>query len=323
MPPGIPLALSAARLTPQAGYIFAAVFAILLIASLIGQWLKRKHGAANATIANLNARIYAWWLMTFVLLAAFWFGKIGAVILFFLISFAALREFMTLIYRRRSDYYSMAACFYILLPGQYYLVWSEWYGLFALLIPMYAFLLLPIIASMNGQTAHFLERAAKTQWMAMVCIFCLSHVPALLFLEIDGFDKENNILLLIFLIGVVQASDVLQYIWGKLIGGAKIMPSLSPSKTVSGTVGGIASATVLAVLMAPITPFNPWQAGAMGLIICLMGFFGGLVMSAIKRDYGVKDWGNMIQGHGGMLDRVDSVCFAAPVFFHIVRYYWT
>ena len=188
---------------------------------------------------------------------------------------------------------------------------------------MYAFLLLPIIASMNGQTAHFLERAAKTQWMAMVCIFCLSHVPALLFLEIDGFNKENNILLLIFLMGVVQASDVLQYIWGKLIGGAKIMPSLSPSKTVSGTVGGIASATVLAVLMAPITPFNPWQAGAMGLIICLMGFFGGLVMSAIKRDYGVKDWGNMIQGHGGMLDRVDSVCFAAPVFFHIVRYYWS
>ena len=169
MPPGISLALSAARLTPQAGYIFAAVFAILLIASLIGQWLRRKHGAANATIANLNARIYAWWLMTFVLLAAFWFGKIGAVILFFLISFAALREFMTLIYRRRSDYYSMAACFYILLPGQYYLVWNEWYGLFALLIPMYAFLLLPIIASMNGQTAHFLERAAKTQWMAMVC----------------------------------------------------------------------------------------------------------------------------------------------------------
>ena len=122
---------------------------------------------------------------------------------------------------------------------------------------------------------------------------------------------------------LIEASDVLQYIWGKLIGGAKIMPSLSPSKTVSGTVGGIASATILAVLMAPITPFNPWQAGAMGLIICLMGFFGGLVMSAIKRDYGVKDWGNMIQGHGGMLDRVDSVCFAAPVFFHIVRYYWT
>lgn len=303
-------------------YIFIAVFAVLILASVIGQWLKRKNGADNPTIANLNARIYTWWLMVLVLLAAFWFGKTGTLILFFLISFAALREFMTLVYRRRSDYYSMVACFYLLLPIQYYFVWSGWYGMFAIFIPVYGFLLLPIIASMSGQTADFLERAAKTQWMAMICIFCISHVPALLFLNLDGFPAKDNILLLIFLIGVVQASDVLQYVWGKLVGGAKIMPSLSPSKTVSGTVGGILSATLLAGLLAPLTPFSFGQAALIGLIICLMGFFGGLVMSAIKRDYGVKDWGNMISGHGGMLDRVDSICFAAPVFFHIVRYFW-
>ena len=312
----------AARLTPQVGYIFMGVFAVLLLASIIGHWLKRKSSTNNATIANLNARIYAWWLITLVLLAAFWFGKTGTVILFFLISFAALREFMTLIYRRRSDYHSMVACFYLLLPVQYYFVFDEWYGMFSIFIPVYGFLLLPIIASLSGQPSHFLERAAKTQWMAMICIFCISHVPALLFLSLDGFDSSRNILLLIFLIGVVQASDVLQYIWGKLIGGGKIMPSLSPSKTVSGTAGGILSATVLAALMAPITPFTLPQAAVIGFIICLMGFLGGLVMSAIKRDYGIKDWGNMLSGHGGMLDRVDSICFAAPVFFHIVRYYW-
>ncbi|MGF6147814.1 Phosphatidate cytidylyltransferase [Kingella potus] len=314
---------AAAGLVPQAGRIFAAVFAVLAAASFVGRWLKRKKGADNAVIANLNARIYAWWLMTLVLLAAFWFGKTGAVLLFFLISFAALREFMTLIYRRRCDYYSMAACFYVLLPVQYWLVWSEWYGLFAIFIPMYGFLLLPIIAGLSGQTEDFLARAAKTQWMAMICIFCLSHVPALMFLRLDGFDSGNNVLLPVFLIAVVQASDVLQYVWGKLVGGRKIMPALSPSKTVSGTVGGIASATVLAALLAPITPFAYWQAALFGLLICLMGFAGGLVMSAIKRDYGVKDWGSMISGHGGMLDRVDSVCFAAPVFFHFLRYFWS
>ena len=203
---------------------FVGVFAVLCFASIIGQWLKRKNGADNATIANLNARIYAWWLMTLVLLGAFWFGKIGTVVLFFLISFAALREFMTLVYRRRSDYYSMVVCFYLLLPVQYYFVYDGWYGMFSIFIPVYGFLILPIIASLSGQTAHFLERAAKTQWMAMICIFCLSHVPALMFLDLDGFDNSNNILLLIFLIGVVQVSDVLQYVWGKLIGGAKIMP---------------------------------------------------------------------------------------------------
>ena len=157
---------------------------------------------------------------------------------------------------------------------------------------------------------------------AMISIFCVSHVPALMNLHLENFPHENNVLLLIFMIVVVQSSDVLQYVWGKSIGKRKIMPKLSPSKTVAGTVGGISSATLVAVLMSPITPFSPLQAGLIGLLICIMGFLGGLVMSAIKRDYGVKDWGDMIQGHGGMLDRVDSICFAAPIFFHIVRYFW-
>ncbi|MDO4696181.1 MAG: phosphatidate cytidylyltransferase [Neisseria sp.] len=307
---------------PAAGYIFLGVFAVLLLASVIGQALKRRYGADNAVVGNLNARIYAWWLMIFVLLLAFGLGRVGTTLLFCLISFAAMREFMTLVYRRFTDYNSMIACFYVLLPLQYYFVLDQWYGMFSIFIPVYGFLLLSIVAGLSGDTGAFLERTAKTQWMAMACIFCLSHVPALLFLELDGFARENNILLLIFMIIVVQASDVLQYVWGKLLGGRKIMPGLSPSKTVSGTVGGIVSATLLAALLAPITPFGVWQAAATGLIVCLSGFAGGLVMSAIKRSYGVKDWGKMISGHGGMLDRVDSVCFAAPVFFHIVRYFW-
>ncbi|WP_373819383.1 phosphatidate cytidylyltransferase [Glaesserella sp.] len=309
-------------ISQQVGYIFASVFAVLIIASVIGELFKQKFGTQNSTIINLIDRINAWWIMVLVLFIAFLFGHIGTIVLFFLISFVALREFMTLVYRKRSDYYSMVVCFYLLLPIQYYFVWSQWYGMFSIFIPVYGFLVLPIVASFSGNTEQFLARAAKTQWMAMICIFCLSHVPALLFLELDGVDSSNNILLLIFMIATVQASDVLQYIWGKSVGGPKIMPSLSPSKTVSGTVGGIASATGLAALMAPITPFSYWQAAGIGLVICLMGFFGGLVMSAIKRDHKVKDWGNMISGHGGMLDRVDSICFAAPIYFHIVRYFW-
>ena len=147
-------------------------------------------------------------------------------------------------------------------------------------------------------------------------------MPALLSLEIPGYEGRN-LLLIAFLVLVVQSSDVLQYVWGKLLGRHKIAPELSPSKTVEGFVGGVASATVLGALLWWITPFSPWQAGAMALMIKLMGFFGGLVMSAIKRDRGVKDWGWMIEGHGGVLDRLDSVIFAAPVFFHLTRYWWT
>lgn len=147
--------LDAASQPPQIATIFSAVFAVLLLASVIGQLLKRRHGADNETISNLNSRIYAWWLMSLVLLFAFWLGRIGTTILFFLISFAALREFMSLVYNRRSDYNSMVMCFYVLLPVQYYFVLDQWYGMFSIFIPVYGFLVLPIIASMSGDTSAF------------------------------------------------------------------------------------------------------------------------------------------------------------------------
>jgi phosphatidate cytidylyltransferase len=152
-------------------------------------------------------------------------------------------------------------------------------------------------------------------------VYCISHVPALLALDIPGY-TNCNMLLVIFLILIVQSSDVLQYVWGKLFGRHKIAPNLSPSKTVEGFIGGVASSTLLGGALFWLTPFNPWQSALMALAITLMGFFGGLVMSAIKRDRGVKDWGNMIEGHGGMLDRLDSVCFSAPIFFHLIRFFF-
>jgi phosphatidate cytidylyltransferase len=121
---------------------------------------------------------------------------------------------------------------------------------------------------------------------------------------------------------VVQGSDVLQYVWGKLFGRHKVAPRLSPSKTWEGLVGGVASATLLGAAINWITPFSLPQAAGMALVIAICGFFGGLVMSAIKRDRGVKDWGQMIEGHGGFLDRLDSVCFSAPVFFHLTRFFY-
>ncbi len=302
-------------------WLFLAILAILITASSIGSILALKYGSQNPTISNLNARINAWWVMTLVLVLAFVTGHIGSTFLFFLVSFAALRECLSLVYSRRGDYAVLVACFYVVLPVQYNFVLTDWYGMFAIFIPVYAFLLLPILAGLSGDPTRFLDRTAKIQWSLMVSVFCISHVPFLLNLKIPNFDQ--NILLVIFLIAVVQASDVLQYIWGKLLGKRKIAPVLSPSKTVEGFVGGVLSATALATALWWITPFTPFQAGLIGLVICLMGFAGGLVMSAIKRDFGVKDWGHMIKGHGGMMDRVDSICFAAPIFFHIVRYFWS
>jgi phosphatidate cytidylyltransferase len=201
-------------------------------------------------------------------------------------------------------------------------VYFGWYALFSIFIPVFAFLCLPVVILAAGNSRYFLERVSTLQWGLVLCVFCISHGPALLSLDIDGYEGRN-LLLIVFLVLVVQSSDVLQYCWGMLLGKHRVAPALSPSKTWEGLIGGVASATALGAALFWITPFDPWQAALMALAINGMGFCGGLAMSAIKRDRGVKDWGQMIDGHGGMLDRLDSVAFAAPVFFHLTRFGWT
>jgi phosphatidate cytidylyltransferase len=303
--------------------LFMGVLGVLLLASLVGGVLKWRvaHGQAHGVIDNLNSRIKAWWVMVLLLGVSFFLGKTGVVLLFAFMSFAALREYITLAYTRTGDHMALALMFYVALPVQYFLVWIEWYGMYSIFIPVHVFLVLPILASLAGDTNRFLERTAKMQWGLMICVFCLSHLPALLTLDIPGYEGRN-LLLIAYLIVVVQGSDVLQYVWGKVLGRRKIAPALSPSKTIEGFAGGVVSSICLGAALYGITPFTPWQSALVSLAICLMGFLGGLVMSAIKRDRGVKDWGTMIEGHGGMLDRLDSVVFAAPVFFHVVRYWW-
>ncbi|MBZ9790850.1 phosphatidate cytidylyltransferase [Rhizobium sp. 3T7] len=300
------------------------IFTLLVVSSAVGYLLQQRlpTGQSNAAIENLNARIKAWWIMAILIGLAFLAGRIGVLLLFGFCSFAALREFITLTDTKRADHWALAAAFFVVLPLQYWLLWERQYGIFSIFIPVYAFLLMPIISVLRGDTERFLIRIAEVQWALMICVFCASHVPALLTLTIPGYEGRN-VLLIAFLVIIVQLSDVLQYVWGKLFGRTKIAPSLSPSKTVEGFVGGVASATLIGAALWWITPFTPFQAGVMAFVITMMGFFGGLVMSAIKRDRGVKDWGHLIEGHGGLIDRLDSVVFSAPIFFHIVRYWWS
>jgi phosphatidate cytidylyltransferase len=307
---------------PKGLWFVAGILTVLAVASIVGYGLaRRRQGGPSTTVANLNSRIKAWWVMVVLIAIAFALGKIGVLVLFAFCSFAALREFITLTPTRRGDHIALATAFFIVLPLQYLLIGWNWYGLYSIFIPVYVFLGLPIIAALRGDTTEYISRIAEVQWGLMVSVFCISHAPALITLHIPGFEGRNA-MLIVFLITVVQASDVLQYVWGKLIGRHKIAPRLSPSKTVEGFIGGVASATALGAALWWITPFTWWQAGLMALVVNLMGFCGGLVMSAIKRDRGVKDWGQMIEGHGGMLDRLDSVIFAAPIFFHLTRFWW-
>ena len=310
--------------SPHLLWLLAGVGTILVLASVIGEILRARLSPAgqNPVIENLNARINAWWVMVICLALAFIAGKPGVVLLFALCSFAALREFLTLTTHNRADHWSLVACFFLILPLQYAFLATDWYGMYSIFIPVYAFLLLPVVSSLRGSTKDFLIRVSETQWALMICVYCASHVPALLYLQIPGFEGRN-VILIAYLIFVVQLSDVMQYVWGKLIGRTKVAPTLSPSKTWEGLVGGTLTATGVGTALYWMTPFSPLEAAGMCLLITLMGFFGGLVMSAIKRDRGIKDWGHLIAGHGGFLDRLDSVIFAAPIFFHVTRWVWS
>ena len=278
-------------------------------------------------IENLYDRIVAWWFMVAILTAAMWLGKAATLVLFGLISFRALREVVTLTYTRRGDHRTLFWAFLIAVPLQFVLIGVNWYGLFIVMLPVWGFIFFSIRSALGGDVTRFHERASRVFWAVMICVFCVSHAPGLLMLDLPTSNHYSILIgygpkLLIFLLVVVQLSDVLQYCWGKALGKHKVVPRLSPSKTWEGLIGGVLSASAVGAGLYWLTPFAWWQAGLLALLICIMGFFGGLVMSAMKRDAGVKDWGTLIPGHGGVMDRIDSLSFAAPVFFHAVRWWW-
>ncbi len=304
--------------------LLGIVFGALIVGTAVGQVLRRRVTSERAVriTANLNARVNAWWVMAGVFVVSILLGGLTTVVLFGLCSFLALREFITLTPTRRGDHRALFWAFFFFIPLQYWLVAIQWYSVFAIFIPVYAYLLIPTRIALAGDPKQFLARTSKIQWGLMVCVYFLSHVPAVLMLKIPGFEGRNATLLF-FLILVVQLSDVLQYAWGTPAGRRKIAPVISPNKTWAGFIGGIGSAVLVGTALYWTTPFSPWQAAGMSLAIGLMGFAGGLTMSAVKRDLGVKDYSSLLPGHGGVLDRMDSLSFAAPLFFHLTRYFFT
>ncbi len=307
--------------------LVGGVLAILFVATMSGQRLKYSSdiGINPALVEAFNLRIRSWWLMCTVLAAAFLLGpasRIATVIVFFLISFWALREFITLTPTRLGDHRALFWVFIFFTPLQYLIValGVEQYGLlFSVLIPVYAFLFIPARVAMAGDYKRFLERVAKIQAGLMICVYCLSYAPAILSLKINGYEDQNALLLFYFVL-LVQLNDVLQFAWGKLLGRHVIAPAISASRTWEGFLGGVASTSLIGAVLWWATPFEPWEAACMSAVIAVMGFAGGMTMSAIKRDRGVKDYGTLVVGHGGVLDRIDSICFAAPVFYHLTRY---
>jgi len=293
--------------------VLAAVTAGLFVAS-------RRMPGRNLT--ELVQRTKTWWAIVVLFALALALGTYAGIVLFALVSFLALKEFLSLIPTRRVDRRVLFWA-YLAIPVQYLWVGVAWYGMFIIFIPVYMFLGIPMLMALRGQTANYLRAAGTLHWGLMITVFALSHAAMLLMVDDAWNPSTGGVGLLLYLLLLTQANDVAQFVWGKLLGRHAITPTISPNKTWEGFAGGVATTTALAALLAPVlTPVGMLPAIPMGLIIGVAGFFGDITISAVKRDLGVKDSGTMLPGHGGILDRVDSLTFTAPLFFHLSLYFW-
>ena len=298
------------------GYVLLGVLGALVVATVVGAVLARAKPAKDFT--ELNARIRSWWFMAGVFVLALLLSRAVSLVFLAFLSFLALKEYLSLIPTRRADR-GVLLWAYLAVPLQYLWVWIDWYGMFIIFIPVYKFILIPVRMVLHGQTEGFLRAAGTLHWGLMTTVFTLSHIAYLLQLPEAGGAVGASLVL--FLVLVTQFGDVAQYTWGKLFGRHKVMPTVSPNKTYEGLLGGIATSFVLVQLLAPhLTPLTRNESLVAGFFLPLAGFLGDVSVSAIKRDIGVKDAGSLIPGHGGVLDRVNSLTFTAPLFFHFLRY---
>ena len=317
--------------TQQIGTLFVIVFGLLLLASLtlFAFSIRDFADAAQAERRRANLKsfqgiIRTSWVMVLVFWLGWMMGNWVALTLFGLISFFALREFLTLSPTRRGDHRSLVLAFFVVLPLQYWLVGTGHFDMFAVFIPVYAFLALPLASALANDPLRFLERNAKLQWGIMVCIYGMSHVPALLLLEFPGYDRRNAFMVF-FLVIVVQVCMVTQHLVSRYWQRPPVAPAISTSFNWLSWGMGMAVASIFGAALAGITPWVPATAFAFSLIACLAGTMGHFVMKALKRDRGIPSWGTQgraVTGAGGLLDRVDALCFAAPVFFHSARWYF-
>ncbi len=296
----------------------AGLYLILVVAGVVILILKKIK--PDQDFSELSKRVKSWWVLVTIFTLAMALSRNVSLGFFALISFLALKEYFSIIPTRRADRRVLFWA-YLSIPLQYYWVAQEWYGMFIIFVPVYMFLYLPMRMVLIGETRNFLQAAGTLHWGLMMLVFSISHVAYLLVLPAkDGFAAGGPGLVL-FLVFLTQFNDVAQYIWGKLLGKTRIIPKVSPNKTQAGLIGGILTTTALAVLLAPLlTPLSLPLSVAAGLLISVAGFIGDVTISALKRDLGVKDSGTLLPGHGGVLDRVDSLTYTAPLFFHFIYY---
>lgn len=298
-------------------YTMTALIAILGMASIVLLALRVRNRGKN--YSELRLRIRSWWCMIGLLFLFLVMGRKTSLVFFAFLSFLALKELLSIVPTRQEDR-RVIFWAYLSIPVQYYWVYIGWYGMYIIFIPVYAFLFFPMRMVLIGETRGFIRAAGLIHWAVMLTVFCLSHIAYLLTLPIKNADA-GAIGLILFLLIMTEFNDVCQYVSGKLLGRRRIIPKVSPNKTWEGFAGGLIIITLCGTLIGPLLTPLSWSFGLLaGLLIGISGFIGDIVISAVKRDLQIKNSGDLIPGHGGILDRLDSLFYTSPVFFHFIYY---
>jgi phosphatidate cytidylyltransferase len=318
-------ALRHLSVSEQVGLLFVALFGVLALVSFVAlvRTLREADAKKQETQQNFNRDLRAVWVAAVLFWTAWAAGALVSTLLFGIVSFIALRELITLTHTRRADHRSLLLAFFVVLPVQYVLVAWQWFDLFTVFIPVYVFLAIPVVSAFGNDPQRFLERTAKIQWGIMVCVYGISHAPALLLLELPNY-ADRGAFLVLYLVGVVAIAQIAQESASRRLRRRPVARAISRSFSVRAWLVGALSAGVLGALLYWATPFKPIPALVMGFIAGGCGTLGEFVMKALKRDAGVRNWGGKasVTGAVGLLDRVAPLCFAAPVFFHAVRWYF-
>jgi phosphatidate cytidylyltransferase len=315
----LPFGLAPLSLAPVLVWGLAGVLAILTLGALAAALLPRLQPGKDYT--NLRQRVNSWWVMVALLAVALALGWQTTVLLFTVISFLALREFLSLAPSRREDRLVMLMA-YLAIPVNYFFISIDRYGIYLVFIPVYMFMAVPFLMACFGQTRGYLATAATFHWGLVTCVYGLGFAAFLMRTPLSEPLPAGPAGLVFLLLFATEANDVAQYVWGKLLGKRKIMPKVSPNKTWEGFIGGWVTTTALIWFIGPIfAPLSGLGLATVALSLPLAGFAGDVTMSAIKRDIGVKDTSALIPGHGGMLDRADSLTFTAPLYFHLLAFF--
>ena len=263
-----------------------------------------------------------WWVFLVSILVSV-FGTVGALVVCAIISFLGLREFITLTPVKSGDYLALFFAFFIFLPLQYVLIGMEQFGFFTVLIPVYAFLLLPVLSVVRQDIDKFLSRTSALQWGLMIAVYCLSHTVAILHTaSVSDYSTPRKALLLLFFLTLVRSAMLWQhmadYFFKKQAG--RIARLIHSRMTWQGLFVSAAANAAIASSFFWFTTFTFWQAAIAGGLISFAAVFGRFVMRGITYSLGIKDWGELTGGQQGVMDRLDAVLYAAPIFFHYAQF---